>query len=294
MSKVSAVIVTIGSKDYVFRCIESLLKQTCLADEIIVIDNSLDPLLSSKLRKMFPQIKVYSQEKNLFYSPSLNKGLELSAQDFILCLNDDIILDSCFISKAMDVFSRDAGIGMSGGKVLRSNAKILDSCGLFLTFWRTAKDRGYGQKDRGQFNKAGYVFGINGSAVIYRRKMLEKIKDKNGYFDSRFLMFYEDLDLSWRAKKQGWLAYYVPEACAYHVRGGSFRPDAGKDKAIARRYLNSQLHLELIKNRHLAILKNESFFSFLLHFIPILVYDTCVFVYILLFRPKEIRPVLKV
>jgi len=294
MSKVSALIVTIGSKDYIFRCIESLLKQTCLADEIIVIDNSLDPIFSSKLKKIFPQVKVYSQEKNLFYSPSLNKGLELSAQDFILCLNDDIILDSCFISKAMDVFSRDTRIGISGGKVLRSNAKTLDSCGLFLTFWRTAKDRGYGQKDKGQFNEAGYVFGINGSAVLYRRKMLEKIKDKNGYFDSRFFMFYEDLDLSWRAKKQGWLAYYVPEACAYHVRGGSFRPDAGKDKAIARRYLNSQLHLELIKNRHLTILKNESFFGFLLHFIPILVYDACVFLYILVFRPEEIRPVLKV
>ncbi|MFA5200352.1 MAG: hypothetical protein WC442_05560, partial [Candidatus Omnitrophota bacterium] len=74
----------------------------------------------------------------------------------------------------------------------------------------------------------------------------------------------------------------------------SFRPDAGKDKAIARRYLNSQLHLELIKNRHLTILKNESFFGFLLHFIPILAYDACVLIYILISRPKEIRSVLKV
>jgi len=44
--------------------------------------------------------------------------------------------------------------------------KIIDSTGLFLTPWRTAKERGYGDKDRGQFGKEGYIFGVNGAVAF--------------------------------------------------------------------------------------------------------------------------------
>ena len=289
MAKVSAIIVTIGTKDYVKSSLESLLKQTCLPCEIIVIDNSLKPDLLPQVNKLYPSVKVYSSSDNLFYAVSLNKGIDLSKGEFILCLNDDVILDKDFIQEALNGFLINEKIGLLSGKVLRGNGKILDSTGLFLTVWRTAKERGYSKPDLGQFEKAGFIFGVNGAVAFYRRKMLEEIKEINGYFDSGFRMFYEDLDVSWRANKKGWLAYYVPTALAYHLRGGSFRPDSGIDKAIARRYLNEQLHYELIKNRYLTILKNETVAGFFLHLIPILIYDLCVWVYILFFQPKAIK-----
>lgn len=289
MAQVSAIIVTIGAKDYIKLCLDSLLQQTCLPYEIIVIDNSLKPYLARQVNKLYPSVRVYSGSENLFYSLSLNKGIDLSNGEFILCLNDDVILDKGFIQEALNGFLINEKIGLVSGKVLRSNGKILDSTGLFLTVWRTAKDRGYGRPALRKFENSGFVFGVNGSAAFCRRKMLEEIKERNGYFDSDFRMFYEDLDISWRANKRGWLAYYIPTAVAYHVRGGSFRSDSGIDKAIARRYLNEQLHYELIKNRYLAILKNETFLGFFLHLIPILIYDLCVWGYILIFRPKDIK-----
>jgi len=286
---VSVVIVTIKAKDYIKSCLDSLLEQTHLPFEIMVMDNSSQPDFTRELNRLYPSVKIYSSTNNLFYTGALNKGIQLAQGEFILCLNDDVVLDKKFIQEALAGFSVKKKIGMVSGKILRGNRKTLDSTGLFLSVWRTAKERGYGQTDLGQFQKCGFIFGVNGSAAFYRREMLEAVKKKGDYFDADFRMFYEDLDISWRAQKCGWLAYYIPTALIYHVRGGSFRPDSGIGKAIARRYLSDQLHCDLIKNRYLTILKNETFFSFLLHFIPILIYDLCAWTYVICFRPKVIK-----
>ncbi|MFA6358259.1 MAG: glycosyltransferase family 2 protein [Candidatus Omnitrophota bacterium] len=289
MVQVSVVIVTIGAKNYLKLCLDSLLKQTQLACEIIIIDNSLRPELAREIIQSYPSVKVYPNSENLFYSASLNKGILLSQGEFIFCLNDDVILNEDFIQEAVKGFWVNEKIGLVGGKILRGAGKILDSTGLFLTPWRTARERGYGRLDSGQFEKSGYIFGVNGAVVIYRKKMLEEIKGINGYLDVNLRMFYEDLDISWRANKKGWFAYYLSTAKAYHVRGGSFRPDSGIDKPMARRYLNDQLHYELIKNRYLVIKNNENFLGFFLHLAPILLYDLFVWGYVLFFQPRLLK-----
>lgn len=286
---VSAVIVTIGAKDYLKSCLDSLKQQSHLPFEIIVIDNSLKPGLAQDIQKLYPSVKIYSGSGDSFYAQALNKGIGLSRGEFVLCLNDDVVLDKDFIRQALKGFWIKDNIGMVSGKILRSDAKTLDSTGLFLSPWRAPGERGYGQADSGQFEKPGFIFGVNGAVAFYRKQMLEDIKDANGYFDSRFGMFYEDLDVSWRANRRNWRAYYIPAALAYHVRGGSFRPDSGIGKAVARKYLDSRLHCDLIRNRYLTISKNETFRGFLLHLIPILIYDLCAWGYVLIFCPAVIK-----
>ncbi|MCX5693744.1 MAG: glycosyltransferase family 2 protein [Candidatus Omnitrophica bacterium] len=286
---VSVIIVSIGAKDYLKLCLNSLLKQSHQPLEIIIIDNSSQPDFARNISKAYPSVKLYSSPKNLFYAAALNKGISSSSGDFVLCLNDDVVLGKEFIREALKGFLVDNRIGSVSGKILRSDGKVLDSAGLYLSVWRTAKEKGYGQKDSGQFEKNNYIFGASGAAAFYRREMLESIKECGDYFDSDFGMFYEDLDISWRAHRYGWLAYYIPAALVYHVRGGSFRPDCGIGKPVARKYLNDQLHCALIKNRYLTILKNETFCGFIAHLIPILIYDLCVWGYVVFFRPRVFK-----
>lgn len=286
---VSVIIVTSGIGDYIWLCLDSIYRQTYTPVEIIVIDNSLNPDFSQQINERYPGIKLYSSPRNLFYCEALNKGIEASKGDFILCLNDDTVLDKAFIAEALKGFDLDEKIGMVSGKILRSDGKIIDSAGLFLSIWRTAKERGYGFKDKGQFEEEEYIFGVNGAVAFYRRKMLEDIKIEADYFDIDYHIFYEDLDIAWRAQNLGWRAYYVPQAIAYHFRGGTVRPGLGIDKPYARRYLNSDLHLDLIKNRYLTFVKNESYLDFLLHLPFILFYDILVWIYILFFKPNLIK-----
>jgi len=286
---VTIIIVTVGIKDYLSKCLRSVKYQSYPAAQVIVIDNSLDSNFTEHIQDDFAWADIYPSPANLFYAASLNKGIELSIGEFILCLNDDVLLDRDFVREAVRGFSVGENIGMITGKILRNDKNILDSTGLFLSMFRTAKERGYGKADMGQFESKGFVFGVSGAAAFYRRKMLDEIKEGKEYFDTSLVMFYEDLDIAWRANRFGWKGYYIPDAIAYHVRGGSFRPDSGLNKPIARRYLNSNLHVDLIKNRYIVMIKNEKLITFFLHIIPIFLYDLCVWIYISIFHPATAK-----
>lgn len=296
---VSIIIVTFGIEDYLKHCLDSIKKQSYPELEIIVIDNSPNQSAVQEISKSSPcaqepgksyrGIKVYSGMKNLYYCAGLNKGIEISSGDFVLCLNDDVILNKEFIGEALKGFDIEPRVAIVSGKILRFDRESIDSAGLVLTLWRTARERGYGLRDRGQFEKEGYIFGVNGAVAFYRREMLEEIKQGKDYFDSDYRFFYEDLDIAWRAQNFGWRGYYIPSAIACHIRGGSLRTKAGKAKPYARMYLSDALHFDLIKNRYLTIIKNESWVSFLIHLPAIILYDLVIWSYVLLFNPCLIK-----
>jgi len=286
---VSIIIVAAGTKDYLKSCLDSIRGQDYPDKEIIVIDNSLSRNFGQEFRQSYPEIKLYPSQENLSYCQALNKGIEACKGDFILCLNDDVVLSRDYIEKTLKAFDIDEKIGMASGKILRSDGKTIDSAGLSLNIWRTATEKGYGATDIGQFEKPGFIFGVTGAVALYRRQMLEEIKIDGEYFDRDFRFFYEDLDIAWRAENRGWKGYYIPGTVAYHVRGGTARKDKGINKKYARRYLNQELLFDLTKNRYLVIIKNETLLNFLLHLPFILLYDTFSWGYILFFKPGLIK-----
>ena len=286
---VSVIVITAGLSGYFKQCIDSVRNQAAAALEIIVIDNSLEEKYHLSIQKDYPDILLYTSPKNLYYCQALNIGINMSSGDFILCLNDDVVLEKDFIRNCLKAFDLDKRIGMVSAKVLRPDKRIIDTTGLFLSIWRTAKDRGYGSADCGRYENEEYIFGVNGAAAFYRKCMLDQIKIDAEYFDTEYNIFYEDLDIAWRAHNLGWKCFYMPSAVAYHARGQTVRRNVGVGKSKARLYLNNELNYDLIKNRCLTIIKNESLLGFLLHLPFILIYDIFSLVYILLFRPVVLK-----
>jgi GT2 family glycosyltransferase len=65
------------------------------------------------------------------------------------------------------------------------------------------------------------VFGASGTASLWHADVLQML----GGFDERFFAYYEDVDLSFRARLLGYEIWYAPYAVATHRRGGT----AGND-----------------------------------------------------------------
>ncbi|MFA6217659.1 MAG: glycosyltransferase [Candidatus Omnitrophota bacterium] len=291
---VSIIIVTAGKEGHIHKCLSSIVKQSFRNTETIVIDNSLNSALGYFIAREFPFSRVLKSEKNLFYCAALNKGIAESRGEFVLCLNDDVVLDERFVEEALRGFSVGPGIGMVSGKILRPDKKTIDSAGLFLSLWRTPLERGYGRIDRGQFERQGYVFGVNGAVAFYRKEMLNSLLIKGlpggqEYFDTDLGFFYEDLDIAWRAQKSGWKGYYIPAAIAYHVRGATARQSKGINKRFARFYLNDELNFNLIRNRYLVIIKNDKLLTFLACLFFMILFDLVTFAYLIIFRPTVLK-----
>ena len=83
---------------------------------------------------------------------------------------------------------------------------------------------------------------------------------ENEYFDNDYNMFYEDLDLSWRADNRGWKAYYNPKAVGLHARGATAKerkPFFEFLQPYNFAWLKSSLKSDVIKNRYMTIIKND-------------------------------------
>jgi GT2 family glycosyltransferase len=94
---------------------------------------------------------------------------------------------------------------------------VLNNVGSVLLADGHGADRGYLQRDEGQYDEAEEIFAWCGAAVLLSRKYLEGV----GLFEARYFLYYEDFDLSWRGRAQGWRYLYVPESVVRHVHSAS-------------------------------------------------------------------------
>ena len=94
---------------------------------------------------------------------------------------------------------------------------LINNAGSMIFSDGSGADRGFLERDSGQFEAPEEVFSACGASVLLRREMLDDI----GLFDEDFFMYYEDTDLAWRARLRGWKFIYTPTSVMRHVHCGS-------------------------------------------------------------------------
>lgn len=280
---ISIIVTTFNRKDLLKNCLDSVKRQIFKDIETIVIDNASSDGSAEMIKNDHKNVKLIENRQNLFFCKAYNQGIEASNGEFVLCLNNDVVLGAGYLKEVLRAVDLDEKIGMVSGKILRMDGKTIDSTGLFLGRNRKAVERGYGKRNKGQYEKAGYVFGVSGACAFLRRKMLEDIKDSNGYFDETFGMYYEDLDLCWRAHKKGWKAYYNPKAIACHLRGGTSISQR-EERSLNLHYLSDDLKKKYIKNRYKCMIKNDTLWGVFTNLPFIALYEIKVWSYMIVNR----------
>ena len=235
--------------------------------ELIVVDNASTDGSPELVKKLRGSTQVHQNGKNEGFSRAHNQAIRLSSGEFYLALNPDVIMDACYLESLVSTLQVSERRGSAGGKLRQfgaAEAPKIDSAGLLLRRTRRQVLRGRGEIDRGQFDRQEQVFGIDGAAPLYRRAMLEDIQESGEYFDETFFAYKEDVDLAWRARLLGWESWYDPRATAWHAR--SFRPGTRRPgDSATRRYS--------VRNRYLAIIKNDSAAGIWRDWPAILIYD---------------------
>ena len=302
---VSINLLTYNARPYIKDCLNSVLKQTYPYIEILVIDNdSFDGTVNylKQVGSENPKIKVIFNQNNFGFAVGHNQGIEESQGEFILCLNQDVVLDKDFIKRAIEVLEKDGKTAAVQGKILRMplTSKIIDVTGLVILKNRRVIARGQGQTDRGQFEKIEEIFGADGAVPVYRRKALDdirlaKVKPLQNYkgltlanfeyFDEDFFVYKEDVDLAWRMQLYGWQTIYQPMAIAWHWRGSgdsAVRTPWGIIKE--RRKINQFSKYLSFKNQRLMQLKNDQGWLLLKHLPCFLSKEIASWFYVLLFE----------
>jgi GT2 family glycosyltransferase len=94
---------------------------------------------------------------------------------------------------------------------------LVNSAGGACDYYGFAYNRGIGETDRGQYDKACDVaYGCLGAALIRRRVFGEV-----GYLDETYTFYHEDVDFSWRLILRGYQIRYDPKSVVYHHHMGT-------------------------------------------------------------------------
>ena len=282
---VAVVIVTWNSAKFIAGCLESLRKLERPPQEIVVVDNASSDATAAVVRERFPEVGLIVKGVNSGFCRANNTGIKKTTSPFVLVLNPDTTLGPRFLEELLPAFE-DPKVGIAAGKLLRFDGITLDSCGQMLGLSRQPVDRGFGKKDKGQYDEDAEVFGACGAAALYRRTMLDQIADGPGeYFDESFFAFYEDLDLAWRAQRAGWRAVYRHRAVGRHARGGAINA-TGPRRFTSLLSRSPEVRFLVLRNRWLTILRNDRRGDFLRNLPFVLLRDKVTFGAIALTSPS--------
>lgn len=215
--KISIIIPTKDRTFEICQCIDSILKQSLLPHEIIIVDSSeetyLDSVLEEKIPAIMPLVKLLHVKASA--SEARNIGVRHSTGDILFFFDDDVILDRDYIRQVMNVFTNDeeGNIGGVMGNIINVRRDLTSIASVMrrLFFWD--------HFGNGKFLPSGlptYVHGhgkamqtefLSGCMSAYRRKVIEEfVFDENlgrlsGY------TYLEDADLSYRVSRKYTLVY---------------------------------------------------------------------------------------
>ncbi len=265
MLPVSVLVLNYNGRSFIEACLESVFAQQHPLHEVLVIDNGSVDGSVSLVRERFPQAKVVEAGSNLGFAGGMNLGIRESSGELLFLLNPDVVLEPEYLGVLAQALEARPTYGSATGKIYRfpvGERKIIDTTGHLIFTNRLFTDRGEGEIDTGQFNEGGDVFGACAGVGLYKREMLEDIKEGTEYFDESFFLFLEDTDLNWRAQLRGWQTWYSPQAVAYHHRGGTAKR---RTKVV---------EINNYKNRYMMLLKNDPWIDIVKHIHHFVVTDT--------------------
>ena len=247
-------LVTHNDEPYIGRCLEALKNQS-LGARVKVWDNASSDQTAAIARRHGAPVE--ESPRNLGYCGGHNRNLKGERFDFALLLNADVLLSADYTESLVNRLSQLERVGMAGGKLYRidqsgqgirgERGPVLDSTGIYFTPSLRHFDRGSQAGDCGQYDRAEFVFGITGAALLCRREFIEDILIEDEFLDEDFFAYREDADLAWRAQLRGWGALYEPAAVGGHVR---------QVFPKGRRSMDPLANYHSVKNRFLMRRKN--------------------------------------
>jgi GT2 family glycosyltransferase len=230
--KVSVIILNWNGRDMTAQCLDRLKHQTMRDFEVVLVENgSVDGSLEYFREKYrdYPGLTILPQPRNLGFDGGVTQGLAVARGEFVALLNNDALPDPDWLEVLLARMTSDQKIAICQPKVLQlpksSQGYLIDTTGDYYNIWGVPHPRGRDKVDSGQFDRAEPVFSAGASAALYRKPVFDKL----GWFDNEFFAYYEDVDISFRARLAGYEVWYEPATVVYHQVGGTSGKAGGSD-----------------------------------------------------------------
>jgi hypothetical protein len=246
MKDVAVIIINYNTSTYTLECIQAVLTKTSetISYEIIVVDNNSELADYKNLKVHFPKhpdISLHRSDINTGFGGGNMFGAQFANAKYLLFLNNDAMLknDCLFVLHRFMEENPKAGV---------CTAQNYDEHGQFVpsfdhnkgirrllfgrSFLEKMNTKKY-PKRKQEYTQPIEVNWVNGAFLFFRNNAFQKI----GGFDPNIFLYWEEMDLCHRLRKQGYNSFLVPEAKILHYQGVSIGISKPIDKEAYISYL---------------------------------------------------------
>lgn len=234
-TKVAIIILTINSPEMVVDTLESIskLKTDNLDLSCVVVDSSSDNLTRDRIKDYsFKNInyKYIQTFKNLGFAGGNNVGIKYalgSGPDYVLVLNDDMIVSGDLLKKLVTFMDLKNEVGIVSPKIYfakghefhknrykeSEKGKVIWYAGGLIDWDNIyTSHRGVDEADKGQYNREIETDIASGACMLIRSGVFKK----TGYINDEYFLYWEDADFSRQVIKEGFKVYYYPKTHVWH------------------------------------------------------------------------------
>jgi N-acetylglucosaminyl-diphospho-decaprenol L-rhamnosyltransferase len=187
------------------------LESQDLRPEVVIADNSAEGAGGALARERFPWVRAVEFGENLGFGAALNRAVREEPGDPIVFLNDDVTAERTFVSGLVDALGPETEMVAAVLLSERDPGRI-DSAGVIADRTLLGFDYLNGEQVEA-LEGAADPLGPTGGAALFRRAAFEAV----GGFDERMFLYYEDLDLALRIRRDGGTCRLAPAARGIHA-----------------------------------------------------------------------------
>ena len=209
--EVTAILVgTHERPDVLARLIASLAEQSLPPTQILCVDQSPDGRFAPLARTTELAVEVIAHGENLGYPSACNRGAARASGEYLLFINPDAEADAAASRHWRPPWRERPDAAIAGAQVLLRDGRSVNAGDNVLHLTGLSWAGRYGLPRRGRPARPAAV--VSGAALMVRRSAFEAL----GGFTDGFFMYYDDVDLAWRARLAGWEVLFCPGARVVH------------------------------------------------------------------------------
>ena len=236
MAELSVILVNYNGRRFLEPCLESLINESLLIPlEIIFVDNASRDGSADFVERFFSSVTVIRNGKNAGFSRANNRGFAFSGADLVLFLNTDTVVEPGVLKKMVDWMKAHPDAGALGPVLYGSDDRYQVSFGGRRTLLseilgktllngrhrrkiaRMARRRKSKRKKIPRVIRSKETVWLSGAALLVRREAFAEA----GGFDENYFLYFEDIDLCYRIREEGWKVKVLPRVRIFHEGGAS-------------------------------------------------------------------------
>jgi GT2 family glycosyltransferase len=256
---ISIIIVNYRGWKHLKECLNYLksFRNSRFSFEVIVVDNCSNDGQIFEFQKHFPDFNFILNTGNNGFANGCNFGATLAKGDFLLFLNPDVLISESAIFELLATIRQQSELWILSCKHFNNRGKEEQTNRFFPSYMtingflrainRLVTKTKYSDRISKQ-NTIIYPDWVSGSLILISKKHFIDI----GYWDENYWLYYEDIDLCWRARMNGGRIGLHNQVSVVHNHGGATRINL-QTALVTKAEVTISLHVFL--SRHYSCIK---------------------------------------